>query len=154
MTDFDTDMEFRCQHFSVSHRGGIHEPYAAWFNNEQDELDQPSTEEQVFVETQVLMGKVHGYIAIIISAVSSRAKRMFQVMRRRMPSKIASVRSCVHVVVLSVFLIRRWCRCPLLDQLFSVERAGGVELEPGCDAFEVEEVILVAGKLDNERVRV
>ncbi|TIA64551.1 hypothetical protein D6C77_01356 [Aureobasidium pullulans] len=41
----------------VSHRGGIHEPYAAWFNNEQDELDQPSTEEQVFVETQVLMGK-------------------------------------------------------------------------------------------------
>lgn len=57
MTDFDTDMEFRCQHFSVSHRGGIHEPYAAWFNNEQDELDQPGTEEQVFVETRVLMGK-------------------------------------------------------------------------------------------------
>jgi hypothetical protein len=63
-------------------------------------------------------------------------------------------RSCIHVIVLSIFLIRRRCRGSLLDQLFSVKGAGRVELEPGGDAFEVEEVILVAGELNNKRVRV
>jgi hypothetical protein len=66
----------------------------------------------------------------------------------------AWLRSCIHVIVLSIFLVRRRCRCSLLDQLFSVKGAGRVELEPGGDAFEVEEVVLVAGQLDNKRVRV
>jgi hypothetical protein len=63
-------------------------------------------------------------------------------------------RSCIHVIVLSILLIRRGRRSPLLDQLFAVEGAGRVELEPGGDAFEVEEMVLVAGELNNKRVRV
>ena len=52
----------------------------------------------------------------------------------------------VHVVVLAVIVVvhRRW-RLLLFYELFAIERACGIELEPGPYAVEIKIVVFVAG---------
>lgn len=61
--------------------------------------------------------------------------------------------SRIHVVIFSIFLFilgRRWRRRFLLfHEIFPVQRARGVQFEPGRYAFEVEHVVLVAGEADD-----
>ena len=62
--------------------------------------------------------------------------------------------SRIHVVPLPVFFLvwRRRRRRFLLDQIFPVQRAGGVQLQPGGDAFQIEHVGFVAREADDEGV--
>jgi hypothetical protein len=74
------------------------------------------------------------------------------------PSQCIAFRIClsIHIVVLSIVVIyrrRRW-RLLLFKQLFSVKRAGRVELEPGPYAVQIKVVVFVAGQLHDERVLV
>lgn len=66
--------------------------------------------------------------------------------------------SCIHVIPLFFLFLSRWRRdrrrLLLLHEIFPVERARGVQLQPGGDAFEVEHVVLVAGEADDEGVLV
>jgi hypothetical protein len=51
----------------------------------------------------------------------------------------------VHIVILAIVVVRYWWRwLLLLQQLFAIKRAGGVELQPRPYAVQVEVVILMA----------
>lgn len=62
-----------------------------------------------------------------------------------------SAELCIHVVPLSVFfLVLRWrWWLLLLYQIFPVQRACRVQLQPGCYAFQIEHVVLVARQTDD-----
>lgn len=75
-------------------------------------------------------------------------------------SQTARSMSRVHVVPLFLlfFSFPSWWgrnrrrRLLLLHEIFPVERARGVQLQPWRDAFQVEQVVLVAGQTDDEGV--
>jgi hypothetical protein len=51
----------------------------------------------------------------------------------------------VHIVIFSVVIVLGWWRwLLLLQQLFAIEWARGVEFEPRTDAVQVEPMVLVA----------
>jgi hypothetical protein len=62
--------------------------------------------------------------------------------------------SCIHIVILAIFFIGwRW-RLLLLHERLPVERTRRIELQPRLYALQVEQVVFVARKAYNERMRV
>lgn len=69
---------------------------------------------------------------------------------RSKPDLHAHIISCVHIIPLFLLFFPSWWgrdrrRLLLLHEIFPVERARGVQFQPGGYAFQVEHVVLVAG---------
>jgi len=60
--------------------------------------------------------------------------------------------SCIHLVVVTVFLLVfrwRWRWFLFLDEIFSIQWAGRMKLEPRLYTFEIEDVSFVARQADD-----
>lgn len=60
----------------------------------------------------------------------------------------------IHIIILSLVVLDRRRRLLLLQQHLAIQRTGRIELQPRLDALQIEEMVLVAGKADDEGVGV
>ena len=93
---------------------------------------------------------------LVHASIANTIRRLIGISRTPLQCiGVLHMRLCVHIVIFAVVIIfRRRMRLLLLQKLFAIERTGRIKFEPRPYAVQIEEMVLVAGQLDDKRILV